>query len=227
MPAAWRAQQGQERMDSGARRRLCGCRARQWMGEGDHSVWSATMKAGRVSTTGGPTPHSQHLVVFVLLGPRGSPRQGPHSGTPQKLAGMLLAVLGLALGQWDSPTPRKPPSPHNFQITWPFKKNLPEPIQTLAFSLASLSCVSRTKTLLISLASHRHLLILSGSQQHFLPFPFTLQCTLIVVIVVVNSVQSQDRIQEEFQRQGVKGIFQGYALNIVRGCQDAVWLWVS
>ena len=46
----------------------------------------------------------------------------------------------------------------------------------------------------------------------------------LIVFVLVNSVQSQDYIQEESQCQGVKGIFQDYAVNILRGCQDAVWL---
>lgn len=114
-----------------------------------------TMKAGRVSTTGGPTLHSQHLVVFVLLGPRGSPRQGPHSGTPQQLAGMLLAVLGLALGQWDSPTPRKPPSPHNFQITWPFKKKpaRTDPDASFFFSITFMCFQNRNASDLTCIAS--------------------------------------------------------------------------
>lgn len=68
-----------------------------------------------------------------------------------------------------------------------------------------------------------------GANSSFLPFPFTLQwgSTLIVVVVdVVNSVQSKT-VQEEFQCQGVKGIFQGYTINIARGCPEAVPLWVS
>lgn len=173
----------------------------------------------------GPTPHSQHLVVFVLLGPRGSPRQGPHSGTSQKLAGMLLAVLGLALGQWDSPTPRKPPSPHDFQITWPFKKKpaRTDPDTSFFFSITFMCFQNRNASDLTCIAST---LTHSEWEPAALP-PISFYTTVYTVVIVVNSVQSQDRIQGELQRQGVEGLFQVYALNIVRGCQDAVRLWVS